>query len=47
MNTVWSEWYHQDRFLGKPYPFIDNIPRPEIKDPDGDYLDEDEDEEDR
>ena len=26
-NTLWSEWYYCDRFLGKPYPFIDNYPR--------------------
>jgi len=28
VNTIWSEWYNQDRFLGKPYPFIDNYPKP-------------------
>ena len=28
VNTIWSEWYNQDRFLGKPYPFIDNYLKP-------------------
>ncbi len=23
-NTIWNEWYYTDRFLGKPYPFVDN-----------------------
>ena len=27
MNTIWNEWYYQDRFIGKKYPFIDNIPK--------------------
>ena len=27
-NTIWNQWYHCDRFLGKPYPFIDNYPKP-------------------
>ena len=31
MNTIWNQWYYQNRFLGKPYPFIDNIPRPMIE----------------
>ena len=29
-NTIWNDWYYCDRFLRKPYPFIDNYPRPEI-----------------
>ncbi len=27
-NTIWNTWYYQDRFLGKPYPFINNYPKP-------------------
>jgi len=30
-NTIWNQWYYCDRFLGKPYPFIDNYSRPRIK----------------
>ncbi len=29
-NTIWNNWYYCDRFLGKPYPFIDNYPKPKI-----------------
>ena len=32
-NTIWNEWYYTDRFLNKPYPFIDNIRRQEIDEP--------------
>ncbi len=27
-NTIWNQWYYQDRFLGKQYPFINNYPKP-------------------
>jgi hypothetical protein len=30
-NTIWNQWYYQDRFLGKPYPFINNYPKPNIE----------------
>ena len=29
-NTVWNQWYHQNRFLGKPNPFINNYPKRDI-----------------
>lgn len=29
-NTIWNQWYHQNRYLKKSYPFVDNIPKPEI-----------------
>lgn len=30
-NTIWSEWYHQNRYLKESsYPFFDNILKPEI-----------------
>lgn len=32
-NTIWNEWYCTDRFLNKPYPFIDNICKCQIDKP--------------
>ncbi len=29
-NTIWNEWYYTDRFINKPYPFIDNICKRQI-----------------